>query len=244
MRLALISDIHANLTALEAVLADIERRHVDQIICLGDVAALGPQPREVLARLKALNCPCVMGNHDPFSPELSPLWDVIDWCVSQLSEDDLDFLHSFQPTIEVPLDAHTTLLCFHGSPLSFTDQITSTTPDEELERMLGGHTATIMAGGHTHVQLLRQHRGALIINPGSVGMPFEKVRIHGGPRIFPWAEYAILDWTAGALGVELRRLPIDFDAFQRAVYDAMPHPAEWLTAWVPPNELQQSGRLR
>jgi predicted phosphodiesterase len=61
MRVALISDIHGNLVSLEAVLADIDREGVDQIVCLGDVAGLGPQPREILARLQALGCICIMG---------------------------------------------------------------------------------------------------------------------------------------------------------------------------------------
>jgi predicted phosphodiesterase len=64
MRVALISDIHGNLISLEAVLADIARKKVDQIVCLGDVSTLGPQPGEVLARLKTIECLCVMGNHD------------------------------------------------------------------------------------------------------------------------------------------------------------------------------------
>ena len=64
MQIALISDIHGNYTALEAALADIDRRHVDAIICLGDVATIGPQPRQVLDKLKELGCPCILGNHE------------------------------------------------------------------------------------------------------------------------------------------------------------------------------------
>ena len=64
MNIALISDIHGNLAAFEAVLADIERVQPDQVDCLGDVLAEGPQPREVLARLRALGCPVVLGNAD------------------------------------------------------------------------------------------------------------------------------------------------------------------------------------
>jgi predicted phosphodiesterase len=64
MRIAIISDIHGNMVALDAALADIESEHVDQIVCLGDVAEFGPHPREVLARLRALGCPVIMGNTD------------------------------------------------------------------------------------------------------------------------------------------------------------------------------------
>ena len=66
MRVALISDLHANLVAIQAVLADIQRVGVDQIFCLGDVATLGPAPGAVLQLLRDLRCPCILGNHDAF----------------------------------------------------------------------------------------------------------------------------------------------------------------------------------
>jgi predicted phosphodiesterase len=68
MRIALISDIHGNATALEAVLADLHQQHVDAIICLGDVATIGPQPKQILAKLKAVECICLLGNHDAALP--------------------------------------------------------------------------------------------------------------------------------------------------------------------------------
>ncbi len=72
MRIALISDIHANEVALGAVLDDIERTGVDRVVCLGDVATLGPRPESVLDRIRQMDCPCIMGNHDAFllDPEL------------------------------------------------------------------------------------------------------------------------------------------------------------------------------
>ena len=129
MRTALISDIHGNLLSLEAVLADMEREQVDQVVFLGDLATLGPQPCEVVARIKSLNCPCIMGNHDTYLIDPSLLrtytdepWflDTIDWCIQQLSDDDLAFISTFQPTLKVPLDwgdhRANSLRCFHGSP--------------------------------------------------------------------------------------------------------------------------------
>ena len=75
MRIGLISDIHGNLIALESVLSELKREQVDSMICLGDVAALGPQPHEVIERLRKLNCPVVMGNTD-------------DWYLQPLPEGD------------------------------------------------------------------------------------------------------------------------------------------------------------
>jgi len=72
MKIALISDVHGHHTALRAVLDDIEREGVSEIVFLGDLATLGPQPRETVQLLRSLNCPCIMGNHDEFMlrPEL------------------------------------------------------------------------------------------------------------------------------------------------------------------------------
>ncbi|NIW96181.1 MAG: hypothetical protein GWN20_25895, partial [Phycisphaerae bacterium] len=77
MRLAIISDIHGNLIALEAVLAVLAQEEIDQMVCLGDVAATGPQPHETIARLRELNCPVVMGNTDDWllNPHPHPVRD-------------------------------------------------------------------------------------------------------------------------------------------------------------------------
>ena len=96
MRVALLSDIHGNDVALRTVLADIHRQGVDQIVCLGDVATLGPTPQRTVELLVELNCPCIMGNHDAFllDPGLvkaytqaTPVIDAIDWCREQLSRE-------------------------------------------------------------------------------------------------------------------------------------------------------------
>jgi predicted phosphodiesterase len=243
MRIGLISDIHGNLVALEAVLADIDQAGVDQIICLGDVAALGPQPCEVAARLRTLGCACIMGNHDleVLNPDLvhqdaglSP-WEVelVEWCVGQLSEADVDYLRSFRPLMEMPLAADGSLLCFHGSPRSHLEKLLATTPTAELDEMLAGHAATVMAGGHTHVQMLRQHKGLMVVNPGSIGFPLEEVPFEGMPRYLPWAEYAIIDWVDGVLGVEFRRVSVDLGRVKHAALTSgMPRAASWLELWT------------
>jgi predicted phosphodiesterase len=244
MRVALISDIHGNLVSLTAVLADIEQAQVDRIVCLGDVAALGPQPRQVLARLKALGCPCVLGNHDNFLLHPDQLHEYMDepwfeatieWCLKQLSAGDLAFLRTFQPLIELPLGDDATLLCFHGSPKSNVDVILATTSMTKVNKMLAGYRAVVMAGGHTHVQMMRQHKGIMIVNPGSVGMPFEEALFTGSPRILPWAEYAIVGCLGAVLSVELRRVPINLDAVKEAAFTSgMPEAAEWANNWLTP----------
>jgi predicted phosphodiesterase len=227
MRIALISDIHGSLVSLEAVLTDIGREQVDRIVCLGDVATMGPQPGEVVARLRALGIIGIVGNHDSDLSDLDlirrdmdvPPWEVeiLDRCANRLSKADLDYLRSFQPLIEIPLGAEMALLCFHGSPRSNKDMILSTTPTAELDEMLKGYSAGVMACGHTHVQMVRQHKEAMIVNVGSVGQPLEQMPFDGTPHILPWAEYGIISWENGILSTELRRVSIDLDAYKGAV---------------------------
>lgn len=233
MRTALIADIHGNLVALRAVLEDAEQRGAARIICLGDVAATGPQPLEAIETIAELGCDVVMGNTDEWL--IAPADEAIEdddtrriveidlWAHDQLRPPHLAALRGYRPLVE--LDG---LLCYHGSPRSNTEVLLPETPDSELAQMLDGHTALVMAGGHTHTAMLRRHRGSLVINPGSVGMPFEQVT-GGGFRNPPWAEYAIV---SGAQ-VEFRRVPVDVDAIaSAALASGMPNAGWWVKDWV------------
>jgi predicted phosphodiesterase len=226
MRIALISDLHANEVALAAVLADIARVGVDRIICLGDVATLGPRPDYVLQTLRDLGCPCIQGNHDAFLldpalihryTEAKVVVDAVDWCRDRLSADELEFLRGFQSTLELDLGGGSTLLLFHGSPRSHMEDLLATTPPDELDRMLSGRTGTVAAGGHTHIQMLRQHRGMLLVNPGSVGLPFKEYVAGRVPTLLGDAEYATVEANQHGVSVTLRRVPLDRQALRAAV---------------------------
>ena len=223
MRIALISDIHGNQIALEAVLSEIDRESPDATYCLGDVSPLGPKPRDVLDTIRSRGYPCVMGNHDEFLldaelirgyPTAPIVSDAVDWCRAELSAADLSFLRAFKREITVPLGDDGSLHLFHGSPRSHMEMILATTPAGELDQMLDGRRATVLAGGHTHVQMLRQHRGQLVVNAGSVGMPFEEHVGAGSvpaapPKVLDHAEYTIVQATRGRVHVELRRVALD-----------------------------------
>jgi diadenosine tetraphosphatase ApaH/serine/threonine PP2A family protein phosphatase len=141
-------------------------------------------------------------------------------------------VHTFQPTVEVRLADHVGLFCFHGSPRSSTDIIVSTTPDAELECMLTGYHAQVLAGGHTHTQMLRCYRDMIIVNPGSVGHTFEFTPGSPEVRIPPWTEYALVGWADDRLDIELRRVPIDVNALVRAALNSgMPHAEWWVENW-------------
>lgn len=240
MKIALISDIHGNAIALDTVLAAGKRDRPDRMICLGDVAGMGPQPREVIDRLRTLDIPVVNGNvddmiltpptRDEMPPDRQPVADILQWGATQLSSADREYLRTFRPTVEVELGPDATLLCFHGSPASNWDIILATTPDDELDRLLAGRSASVMTGGHTHVQMIRRHRAATIVNPGSVGLPAETS--DAGVRHPPWAEYGMVTWEGGELGIELRRVPIDVPAIVEAAHrSGMPNSEWWTAAW-------------
>jgi putative phosphoesterase len=240
-RVALIADIHGNAVALEAVLADVHRRGADEIVCLGDVAAGGPQPREVLKRLRALGCSVVRGNADDWLLGSTPVEEdddarrlraIIEWARAQLSDVDLAYLESFVPTVELDLGRPHRLLCFHGSPQATSDRLLATTPEEELTRLFAGAAADVFAGGHTHIQLARRLGARLLVNPGSVGLPLHAAgpgdpRAAGEPHVPRFGDYALIEAEA-ALAVELRRVPIDSAALERVSHGSgMPDPDWW-----------------
>jgi putative phosphoesterase len=242
MRLAIISDIHCNLVALDTVLAKIETQRVDQILCLGDVVGLGPQPREVIARLQTIACPIVMGNNDgwvlqPVLKESSQLdvqylQDINVWGVDQLTDADKAYVKTFQPTITMSLSANKRLLAYHGSPRSYNKILDSTTPDEQLEEAFQGFQADIMVGGHTHMQMFRRYKQQIVLNPGSVGLALDRAFPTTEARNAPWAEYTIVDTTTNSLNVELYRIPFDISAFIETILKSrMPHAEWWVNEW-------------
>jgi putative phosphoesterase len=242
MRLGLISDIHGNVLALDAVLGELNDSSIDRLVCLGDLAA-GPEPRATIERLRELDCPVVLGNWDTWLLEGVPaleldvgpkLRDQGDWSAAQLGDADKEFLGGLLPQLELAFDG-TTVLCVHGSPRSVHEDIHATTSDAELARMFNGNRPAVLAAGHTHVQLARLHGTTLIVNPGSVGLPFNSWPPNGALRMSPWAEYAILTVEDGCISTELRRAPYDVSALiELARESGMPHPDWWGDQWLEP----------
>jgi predicted phosphodiesterase len=239
MRVGFISDIHGNLFALDAVLADLEQKQVDRLVCLGDIC-FGPQAHECLDRVRELGCPVILGNWDSWSIEGFPpaddpvgimLYDIGRWWAQKLTDDDKAFVRTFVPTLEVPLENGSSALCFHGSPRSFSDWIFATTPDDEIGKMFDGQLAPVLVGGHTHLQMLRRFGQSVLVNPGSVGQPFSQ----WWPqpiRVAHWAEYGIVEVNDGRLHVDLRRVPFDVDALlERFRGSGMPHAQWWIDSW-------------
>ena len=229
---------------MEAVLADIKRCGVDQIIFLGDAATMGPQPKPVVDILKGLNCPCIMGNHDENLINLDQIeegnhadWyiDIAHWTATQLDEADFAFLRSFQPKLDLDFGTKAqepAIHCFHGSPKSNQDFLLITTTDAELAEFLGPQTATVLIGGHAHVQMIRRYGHSMLVNVGSVGFPLEYFPFTPPPPVLLWAEYAIVSWEKASLSIDLRRVDFDIDATRKlAKESSMPHRAK--DGWWP-----------
>jgi putative phosphoesterase len=249
MRIAVISDIHGNLVSLEAVLRVLDGEGVDDVVCLGDVAATGPQPREVVERLRSRGIPVIMGNADEWliNPSVVAGGDedarrIVElnlWCRRQLTPTELEYIGGFPATREVVLGYGLKMLCCHGSPQSNMDRILSTTGISDLQRMLSGVEAEIVACGHTHIQMFRRYMNRVIVNPGSVGMPYDVTPGLPGlnpagarMRNPPWAEYAIVSSAGQGLEINIRRTPINREAVIQAAFDsAMPNPDWWTRDW-------------
>jgi predicted phosphodiesterase len=168
MRIAALYDIHGNLPALEAVLAEVE---ADLVVVGGDVGP-GPFVSECLALLAPQETRYVMGNGDRELIEPDPSGDgpeaFLAWCRERLTAADRERLAAFEPTVSVD----GVLFC-HGSPRSDTEIITAVTPEERLAPMFDGVAEPTIVIGHTHHQFDRGVLGKRLLNAGSVGMPYE-----------------------------------------------------------------------
>lgn len=233
MRFGIISDIHANLVALDAVLADMGP--VDQYWCLGDVVGYGPQPNECIQRLLDLDHAVVMGNHDAaavgeasvrtFNGEARR---AIQWTASVLSRESLAYLETLPERLE-----HDDILLVHGS---VRDPIWEyVTTREQASELLAVTEQPYTLSGHTHIPavFVRDSSGAvlagrpddemelrlvgehMIVNPGSVGQPRD-----GDPR----AGYALIDTER--MSVQFHRVEYDISETQRRMREV--GAGEWL----------------
>lgn len=240
MRIALIADIHGNHIALQTVLDRIDASGVDQIVCLGDAAMMGPQPDEVLTTLRTRGIPTVMGNTDAWifdektdDPDIPTLPG---WGRKQISAQNVEFARDFKPTIAIDLPGNRTLLACHATPRNYDELLVASTPKAIAAEILEGVGDAFIAGGHTHVQFLRQFDQQRFLNPGSVGLPGIGPTSDEIPRNrdVDWAEYAILEVTDEGLGFAFHRVSVDVSAILKIARERdMPDLDWWSTLWKP-----------
>jgi len=204
----LFSDIHGNVVALEAVLAEIRRQAApDALFVAGDLVLLGPRPAEALALLRSLDgARFVKGNTDQYLIDDADDEQEVAFARRQLSEDDITFVRDlpFEQRLEVA-PGHE-LLVVHANPRDLEGQMRPDSSDEMLRPMLLGITSEVVAFGHYHVPFVRRLDDWTLIDVASVGMPSD-----GDQR----AVYAVLDWELGGWQIEHRRVAFDIQAVAR-----------------------------
>lgn len=213
MRVAVVSDIHGNFTALDTVMEDIKKQKCEKIFCLGDLAMAGPQPRKVIEFVKNQdNWTVIQGNTDKlicdFCPELfNEVKSKFPLMAKALAEDILfiedelkEYLCGLPAQKELEIEGVKVLLV-HGSPRRNNEDILPEMPLEKVEEMIKDTDADLILCGHTHVPAGYQTRTKqTVINVGSVGRPMtEDLK----------ACYAIIDFDNGGFEVEHRLLDYD-----------------------------------
>lgn len=207
-RVAAVYDIHGNLPALEAVLAEIPRTGADLLVVGGDVLP-GPMPRETLDCLRDVEIPTrlIQGNGDrdvlavlagaqPAVPE--EYRPALQWVAQQLNPAHVRWIASWPARVTVDLAGFGDVLFCHATPRSDTELFTRLTPEAQMAPAFAGVAARAVVCGHTHMPFERRIGGIRVLNAGSVGMPF-------GPPVASWL---LLD----AAGAGFRRTPYDLVA--------------------------------
>lgn len=213
MRIAVLSDMHANLPALEAVLADVRRQQPDRIAVLGDLIYKGPQPAEVVEIIANLDADVVirgnceeglrLGYPQPgFEPRTDRDRDTVawtQWTNPFLNRAAREFLKG------LPLFAHWPLAggidLFHATPTNVFGVVMPTATDQEMLQLVHPDSAMAVCG-HIHRAYVRTVRGRMVVNAGSVGQPYD-----GDQR----AAWCLLHVDGPAVGVEIRRVAYDVE---------------------------------
>jgi putative phosphoesterase len=207
MRIGVFSDIHGNLLALDACLADLESQGgADAIVIAGDLCLDGPKPKKVLLRLDEIGAACIRGNTDRYlyddtasanfgEPEAAQLA----WTRREIGERWLGWLRELPFAMRIGEDDNQ-LLIVHATPHSDDEHIWPDAADADLERLIGNERSTAIAFGHLHIPYVRMWRGKILVNVSSVGLPKD-----GDPR----AGYAIFTEREGGWQVKHRRVSFD-----------------------------------
>lgn len=219
MKIAVISDIHANLIALKEVLKDIEKEQCDSIFCLGDLVLAGPQPKETLDFVKEQSWMIIQGNTDKmiadFNEELlAKTKEAFPVMGNSLEQDvlvsDRKYLAKLAPQLEFELDG-VKILLVHGSPRYNNEDIAPNLPLEAVEEMIAGTDANLILCGHTHIPCGYQTNSRqTVVNVGSVGRPMTQK---------PLSCYAIVETNNGAFTVKHKFIDYDREIAAKLVLE-------------------------
>ena len=224
-RVAVITDIHANLLALEAALTRIDELRVDAIYCGGDLVGYGPEPTAVCALVEQLSIPAIYGNYDyaigrdltdcgcayltEHDRELGS--QSVAWTLAHTDRRAKEFMRALPFDLRFALGEHRVRLV-HGSPRKVNEYLFEDKPGRTFERIAAGADCDVLVFGHTHKPWIHSYGGVLFVNCGSVGKPKD-----GDPR----AAFAILELDSqGAARPSVTRVPYDATAVAREVVAA------------------------
>lgn len=228
MRIALISDIHGNLPALDAVLGHVAQQKPDAMYCLGDLVGYGASPNEVTERIQAEKVPTIMGNYDdgvgfdrnecgcayrdPVDQELGDR--SLAWTKAHTTPENKAFLRTLPKELRFEADGKRVLLV-HGSPRRINEYLFEDRPLSSFQRLAASSNADIIAFGHTHKPYQKSVDGVLFVNTGSVGKPKDLdwracyVVIDAGAISFHRVSY---DVAKAAAAIRATELPNEFAA--------------------------------
>jgi putative phosphoesterase len=218
---AVITDIHANLPALEAALARIEELGIERVYCGGDLVGYGPHPNEVCALIEERSIPTIYGNYDhAIARDLEDCGCAyvtqhdrdlgqrsVDWTLAHTDRPAKDFMHDLPFDLRFEVGEESIHLV-HGSPRKVNEYLFEDKPDGLYERLAAAEEADVLVFGHTHKPWVREHGGVLFVNCGSVGKPKD-----GDPR----GAFAILRAEGPEVGVTIERVPYDAEAVAEEV---------------------------
>lgn len=221
MRVAIFSDVHGNLPALDAVLNDIMVQRVDRVYCLGDLVGYAPFPNEVIDIIRREGIPTIMGNYDDGvgfdrdecgcayrEPEERRLGDLsLQWTKAHVTPENKAFLRSLHREIRFEADGKKFLLV-HGSPRRINEYLFEDRPLSSFRRLAETVQADVVVYGHTHRPYAKEVGGVIFVNDGSAGKPKD-----GDPR----ACYALIQVRNGRVTVDFRRVAYDVAAIADAI---------------------------
>ena len=233
MRIALFSDVHGNLTALNAVLAALERhRPLQMIVAVGDHVLAGPRPAATWDALMAAGCMCILGNEDArlweSSPEPESPWaPLIDaqapWTVAALGPARMAALRALPRSLRIAPAPIEDLLIVHANLHSLTGwALKADTSEEDLARLYGGASARVVCCGHYHTACVRVWGGMTLVNVASVSLATDRL---------PEAGYTILDWDGGW---QIAQYRVPYDATAEAAAMAASSLPQTVPGWSPP----------
>lgn len=230
-RVALVTDIHGNLPALQASLDAIEQIGIDAVYCGGDLVGYGPHPNEVCALIAARAIPTIYGNYDyAIARDLEDCGCAyvdkhdrelgqrsVAWTLAHTDQHSKDFMRRLPFDLGFELGERRVRLV-HGSPRRVNEYLFEDKPARTFERIAGGADCDVLVFGHTHKPWIHEYGGVLFVNCGSVGKPKD-----GDPR----AAFAVLELDdAGYVQASIERVPYDVEAVANEV-EAAGLPAEY-----------------